>query len=84
MNPGVCGMPNTSCTRGRRRSASTRATRWPAWASTTARLVAVVVLPSPAIELVTWTTLIGAVEPEELQVGPQPAVGLDGVVCRVR
>ena len=39
--------------------ASTRATRWPAWASTTARLADVVVLPSPAIELVSWMTLIG-------------------------
>ena len=35
----------------------------PAWASTTARLVAVVVLPSPGSELVTWMTRSGLSSP---------------------
>src|SRR5680860_1191441 len=38
---------------GRRRSASTSITFWPAWARVMARFVAVVVLPSSGTELVT-------------------------------
>jgi hypothetical protein len=42
---------------GLRRSNSARTTRWPRIAIATARFEAVVVLPSPAIELVTARTV---------------------------
>ena len=50
-------MPNISCSRERRKSASIRQTFLPLWAMLTARLQASVVLPSPASALVTWITL---------------------------
>ena len=45
---------------GLRKSASSRIVRRPAWAKTTARLAAVVVLPSPGTELVTRRVRSGA------------------------
>ena len=51
------GIRNMRPTDGLRRSKSARTTRWPRWAIATARFDAVVVLPSPAIELVTASTV---------------------------
>ena len=51
--PGLRSIPNTSSTRGLRRSQSARTTRSPCWAMVTARLAAVTVLPSPAMALPT-------------------------------
>ena len=52
-NPGSWAMSKIACTRGRRMSASTWSTRWPAWASETDRLLENMLLPSPGPALVT-------------------------------
>ncbi len=49
--------PKYSATRGLRRSASTTITRLPVWVRTRARLIVVVVLPSPGLGLVTMIEL---------------------------
>ncbi len=53
VRPAAFGSPNTRCSRGRCRSASTTTTRWPACASATARLAVVSDLPSLGAGLVT-------------------------------
>ena len=45
-------MQKSLCREGKRRSASTSNTRWPSCASEIAKLVAMVVLPSPGCVLV--------------------------------
>src|SRR4051812_32703102 len=57
LSPAAPSMPSTSAIRGRRRSASITRTRDPVDARAAARLHTVVVLPSPASELVTVRTL---------------------------
>ena len=59
VNPTRFVSPKNSCTRGRRRSQHKTMTRWPTRAKVTARFASVVVLPSPAIALVTCTLPIG-------------------------
>ena len=59
VSPTERSRPRRSASFGRRRSASTTNSRWPAEASAMARLAKVVVLPSAGIELVTTMTLRG-------------------------
>ena len=59
-NPLAFGRLKILWTPGFRKSASSRIVRRPSWANTTARFAAVVVLPSPGMELVTRSVLIGA------------------------
>ena len=56
MVPMAPSSSSRSAMSGRRRSHSTSATRWPAWVSVTARLTAVVLLPSPGSALVITKT----------------------------
>ena len=58
--PTALSRPRRPAIRGRRRSASTRTTRWPAIAVVRARLIAVVDLPSPGRALVSTMTFCSA------------------------
>jgi hypothetical protein len=58
--PEVLGRPKNWWTRGRRRSAETSSTSLPVSASTTARLAAVVLLPSPTPAETTITEVMSS------------------------
>src|SRR5450759_310447 len=64
VRPVVLGRSKSLWMPGLRRSASTRITVRPAWAKATARLLDVVVFPSPGLELVTRSVRTGSIPGE--------------------
>ena len=80
--------PNTLCTRGRRRSQSTRSTRLPDWARVMARVTAVKVLPSRGDELDTMMAvygLSGLLKSRLVRIPRAISAAIDvGCVCAIR